>query len=85
MIINSGEIIRYSTGSSSIEGLSDGKDYYITSVDPINLDLSEVGAINDKDLFYKTKQYVELKSSGSGTHHFNYPPQFQYLLKDLLV
>ena len=71
---NSGEIVRYSTGSSSIEGLSDGKDYYITSVDANQFKLSEVGAINDKDLFYKTKQYVELKSSGSGTHHFNYPP-----------
>ena len=71
---NSGEIVRYSTGSSSIEGLSDGKDYYITLVDANQFKLSEVGAINDKDLFYKTKQYVELKSSGSGTHHFNYPP-----------
>jgi hypothetical protein len=70
----SGEIIRYSTGSSSVEGLTDGKDYYITSIDANQFRLSEVGAINDKDLFYKTKQYVELTSSGSGTHHFNYPP-----------
>ena len=71
---NSGEIIRYSTGSSSIGGLTDEKDYYITTVDVNQFRLSEVGTINDKDLFYKTKQYVELTSSGSGTHHFNYPP-----------
>jgi len=71
---NSGEVIRYSTGSSSIGGLVDGKDYYVTSIDNNQFRLSEIGTINDKDLFYRTNQYVELESSGSGTHHFNYPP-----------
>ena len=71
---NSGEIIRYSTGSSLIGGLIDEQDYYITSINTNQFRLSEVGTTEDKDLFYRTKQYVDLTSSGSGTHHFNYPP-----------
>jgi len=70
----SGEILRYSAGTSFIGGLTDGTDYYVTAIDNNSFKLSEIGSTNDKILFYRTKQYIDLTSTGTGTQVFNYPP-----------
>ncbi len=70
----SGEILRYSSGTTNIGGLSNGNNYYVTVVDDNNFKLSEIGSADDETFFYKTKQYVDFNTSGSGTHHFNYIP-----------
>ena len=70
----SGEVLRYSAGASAIGGLSDGTHYYTTVIDSNQFKLSEIGPITDERFFYKTKQYVDLTSAGTGTQIFNYPP-----------
>ena len=70
----SGEIVKYSAGSSASGGLTDATEYYVTVVDNDEFKLSECGPTDDKSFFYRTKQYVDITSTGTGTHHFNYPP-----------
>ena len=70
----SGEVLRYSAGTSVIGGLSDGTNYYATVIDSNQFRLSEIGPTTDENFFYRTKQYVNLTSSGTGTQIFNYPP-----------
>jgi hypothetical protein len=71
---NNGEIINYTTDGVSISGLSNGSDYYVTSLDKDTIRLSSVGVGSTNiDFYYKTKQYISLNSIGSGTHKFNYP------------
>ena len=70
----SGELLRYTSGTSAIGGLSDGTNYYVTVVDDNKFKLSAVGSSNDETFFYRTNQYVNLTSLGSGTQIFNYPP-----------
>jgi len=68
----SGEIIFYYGGDTDISGLSTGK-YIVTRLNDQSFKLSEVGVGNTKlDYFYDTKQYVNLKTQGSGLHEFNY-------------
>ena len=75
----SGEIVSYSTTGTVVGGLSE-TSYYVTKVDDNNFRLSAVstGSVGvntgSQDFFYNTKQYVNLTSTGSGTHIFNYPP-----------
>ena len=70
----SGEIITYSTTGSSIGGLSNYSDYYVTKIDEDSFKLSLVGIGTDnKDLYYITNQYIDFTSIGSGIHIFNYP------------
>ena len=72
---NSGEIIKYSSGLVSIGGLVDEQEYIITKVDNNNFKLSIIGSgTTESDFYYKTKQYINLETKGSGTHSFNYPP-----------
>ena len=70
----SGEILRYTAGTSAIGGLSNETNYYATVIDENNFKLSEIGSIVDEKLFYRTNQYVDLTSTGTGTQIFNYPP-----------
>jgi len=71
----SGEIITYSTSGSSIGGLSPSSSYYITKIDNNEFKLSPLGIGTEiKSFYYTTKQYIDLTSSGSGIHEFNYPP-----------
>ena len=70
----SGEIVKYSAGSGVIGGLTDATEYYVTSVNDNEFKLSECGPTDDKSFFYRTNQYIDITTSGSGTHHFNYPP-----------
>jgi len=69
----SGETLRYSAGTSTIGGLNDGTDYYVTVIDNNQFKLSEIRS-TDSTFFYRTKQYVNLTSTGTGTQIFNYPP-----------
>jgi len=70
----SGEIIRYTTSGSPISGLTSNTNYYVTKVDDNNFKLSLVGVGTDnQDFYYKTSQYIQLNSTGSGIHAFNYP------------
>lgn len=71
---NSGELIVYSgyTGSS-ISGITTNVSYYVTTLDSDNFKLSEVSP-KQKDFYYKNKQYVNLTSSGTGTHYFTDEP-----------
>ena len=71
---NSGEIVKYTTTGSSIGGLSTGENYYVTKIDDDRFRLSLVGIeTGNKDFYYRNKQYVNLTSTGSGVHSFNYP------------
>jgi len=72
---NSGEVIVYSTTGNVISGLSTSLKYVVTKVDNNNFKLSQVGiASTNKYFYYETRQYVNIKSTGSGLHTFNYEP-----------
>jgi hypothetical protein len=71
---NSGDIIYYYGGEENISGLSTGR-YILTKVDNQSFKLSTIGIGSTAfDFYYKTGQYVDLKSQGSGNHIFNYDP-----------
>jgi hypothetical protein len=68
------DIIYYYGGDTNISGLSTGK-YIVTKVNDASFKLSNVGIGSTlKDFYYNTNQYVNLKSTGAGLHHFNYEP-----------
>ncbi|MEY4431888.1 MAG: Synechococcus phage Bellamy, partial [Bacteroidota bacterium] len=70
---HSGEIISYSPESTPISGLTTA-NYYVTKIDDNTFKLSQVGiGSTNSDVYYKNKEYVNLTSSGSGRHIFNYP------------
>jgi hypothetical protein len=75
----SGEIISYSPPSTPIGGLSTSS-YYVTTLNENQFKLSQIGfgtvgvATEVSNFYYQTKQYINLTSSGSETHTFNYPP-----------
>ena len=75
---NSGEIISYTPSGSPIGGLTTSS-YYVTSINQDQFKLSQVGfgtvgvSTEISNYYYETKQYVDLTSSGSGNHIFNYP------------
>lgn len=72
---NSREVITYSTSGSSINGLSTSLKYIVTKVDNDNFKVSTVGiASTNKYFYYDTNQYVDLLSTGTGVHTFNYEP-----------
>jgi len=71
----SGEIIKYTAEGTPIGGLTSGSEYYLTKVDNNSFKLSNINVgvgTTNRDLFYRTKQYVNLTSAGIGTHLFNY-------------
>ena len=68
---NSGEEVTY---SGNADGLSSDQTYIVTVVDDNNFQLSSVGlGTTAKSFYYDTEQYVNITSTGSGTHTFNYP------------
>lgn len=71
---NSGELIRYSTTGSSVGGLSTTASYYVTKVNEDQFKLSLVSTGENPEFYYRTKQYINLTSTGSGSHYFNYEP-----------
>jgi hypothetical protein len=72
----SGEIVTYDYTENSIAGLASTSTYYVTKVDENNFKLSLVGTstTQPKNINYITEEYVNLTSSGSGIHIFNYEP-----------
>jgi len=77
---NSGEIITYTPSSSPIGGLTTSS-YYVTALNENQFKLSQIGfgtvgvATEISNFYYKTKQYIDLISTGgSGYHTFNYQP-----------
>ena len=71
---NDGELVSYQTTGSVIGGLSTTTNYYVTKVSDEQFRLSVVGVGTDnQDFYYRTKQYIDFNSTGSGTHIFNYP------------
>ena len=70
----SGEIVKYSTNNNIIGGLTNNEEYYLTKIDDNSFKLSEIGTgSTSKDFYYKTRQFINLTSIGSGIHTFNYP------------
>ena len=80
---SSGEKIKYSTSSTALGGLTNNTEYYVHAVDVDTIRLSNIGPTSDLDLYYRTKQYVNITSPQSqldgflaanqGVHHFSYP------------
>ena len=70
-----GELLRYSTKSTPITGLSTLTNYYVTVIDGGSFRLSAVGVGSTAPSFYlRNKDYIDFVDSGTGIHEFNYPP-----------
>lgn len=70
-----GDIIVYSSNGTPVAGLSTQSSYIVTRVNNNSFKLSSVGiGTSVSDFFFRTNQYIDLASSGSGIHEFNYPP-----------
>ena len=70
----SGEEIVYTNNLIPIGGLTSNNKYIVTKIDDNLFRLSQVGiGTDDFDFYYKTKQYINFTSVGSGAHTFNYP------------
>ena len=83
----SGELVFYTTTGSPIGGLTTNTSYYVDVVDNDRFRLSLVGTSSTvglgttfigittfSDFYYNSKQFINLTSSGSGIHKFNYQP-----------
>ena len=73
---NSGEVITYNPTETVIGGLSSSTSYYVTKIDDDQFKLSQIGIGtlgSTKTFYYDTHQYVNLTSTGIGSHTFNYP------------
>ena len=70
---SSGEIIKYSTTSNGIVGLSTSEEYYVNKIDNNTFSLSLVGTGGtDKTFFYDHNVLVDISTIGNGS--FNYLP-----------
>ena len=70
----SGEKVKYTAGTSAVGGLTNETEYYVIRVDNDNFRLAEVGlTTSTRTFFYDTNQFIQLTSTGAGTHSFNYP------------
>jgi len=72
----SGEIITYNSTQSPIGGLLSSTSYYATKINDDQFKLSSIGISTlgiTTSFYYDTKQYVNLTSTGTGDHKFNYP------------
>lgn len=71
---DNGDIVVYKSNGVPISGLSTTSQYIVTKIDNDRFKLSNVGIDTiEKDFYYKTQQYIDFTSAGSGTHEFNYP------------
>ena len=70
---DSGQIVKYTCAGTPVSGLTTDTEYYVTKVDDNNFKLSSVGVATEKNIFYTSKRYVDLTTTGVGTHFFNYP------------
>ena len=71
---NNGEIIYYYGGDQNISGLSTGR-YIVTRTSEESFKLSNIGiGSTASDFYFKTKQYINFTTKGSGNHLFDYEP-----------
>ena len=74
----SGDRIQYmgvaSETDTQLVGLSLNADYIATVLDKNNFTLSEIGIGNTINIFADRKEYVNITTTGIGTHIFNHPP-----------
>jgi len=71
----SGEKIVYYPSATPIGGLVSGTSYFVTAVNEDQIRLSSVGTgVTAFAFYYNSKQHVDITSSGSGYHEFNYEP-----------
>ena len=73
---NSGEVIVYNATETPVSGLSSSTSYIINKVSDDQFKLSQIGISTlgiTSTFYYDTKQYVNLTSTGTGSHKFNYP------------
>jgi hypothetical protein len=70
------KIVYVSYSETPIVGISTNTPYYVTAEkDSFKLsEVAEVGINTSQDFFFRTNQYINLTSSGIGTHYFNYEP-----------
>ena len=69
----SGEILKYTVDGTTVGGLTNSSEYYVTKLNNDQFKLSAVGVgTTQSDFFYNTKQYQDFSSIGVGTHTFNY-------------
>ena len=67
------EIVRYTEGTVRVEGLSEGKDYFVKKINDDSFSLAEVGTGSvDRDYYYDRGIYINFTKTGTGS--FNYPP-----------
>ena len=67
------DIVQYTAGSVSIDGISSTEKYYVIKIDNDNFKLSLVGSgLTSKDYYYNNDIFVDIKSKGTGS--FNYEP-----------
>jgi hypothetical protein len=75
---SSGDLIQYmgvaSGADTQLVGLSLNVDYIATVLDENNFTLSEIGIGNTVNIFADRKEYVNITTTGIGTHIFNHPP-----------
>lgn len=70
-----GEKIVYSTTGTPIVGLATTSQYFVYSINENEFKLCEIGDESvGQDFYLKTSQFVNLTSTGTGTHSFNYTP-----------
>ena len=70
-----GEIINYTFDATKVDGLSVDTPYVVTAVNKDNFKLSSVGVGTTSKFFFSDNElYVDLLSTGSGYHTFNYEP-----------
>ena len=71
---NDGEIIKYTSTVSTIDGLTSGEKYYVLKEDNDSFKLASVGTGSTvENYFYNIRQPINLSTVGVGTHIFNYP------------
>jgi len=70
---STGEKIVYSTTETEIGGLTSGTEYYAVSIDKDTIQLAEIGPSGNVEKNINDAQYVNLTSTQTGIHNFNYP------------
>jgi hypothetical protein len=72
---NTGEIIKYYPTDVPIGGLTSSFSYYVNKLNDNEIQLSDTGSGDlPIDYYFRSKQFVDLTSTGSGEHFFNYEP-----------
>ena len=70
---SSGEYINYETTGTNVGGLSTSNQYIVTKLDDNTLKLSDAGVGGTITSNYERELFVDLTSTGIGTHSFQYP------------